>query len=339
MTPALGATFTHAWVVNVGYAEIETRGLVKRFDQVTALNAVDVVAQAGTVLGVVGPNGSGKTTLIRILATLLRPDAGSARVGGHDVVREAPQVRRLISLAGQYAAIDNDLTGYENLLLVARLLGLTRRGARRQAHEMLEKCGLSAVAQRPASTYSGGMRRRLDLAISLVGAPRVLFLDEPTTGLDPRSRADLWALVRKLADNGSTVLLTTQYLDEADRLADEIVVMNHGQVAAAGTPSALKSAAGGRTLNLTPIDPNDLSATTEVVASLTGAIPNVDVPACQVTVLLTDPGVAPAVLRRLDEAGIMVAELSVHMPSLNDVFLALTSPCHGASTPSGKVIA
>jgi oleandomycin transport system ATP-binding protein len=182
------------------------------------------------------------------------------------------------------------------------------------------------------------MRRRLDLAISLVGAPRVLFLDEPTTGLDPRSRADLWAVVRKVADNGSTVLLTTQYLDEADRLADEIVVMNHGRVVAAGTPSALKSAAGGRTLNLTPIDPNDLSTAADVVASFTGAIPNVDVPACQVTVLLTDPGVAPAVLRRLDEAGIMVAELSVRMPNLDDVFFALTGPPHGASTPIRKVV-
>ena len=215
---------------------IEAEGLVKRFGDTTALAGVDLAVRAGTVLGLLGPNGAGKTTTLRILATLLRPDGGTARVNGYDVVTRAHQVRQLIALTGQYAALDEELTGTENLVLVSRLLGLSRAGARNRAVALLDRFGLSEAGNRPVAGYSGGMRRRLDLAVSLVGEPRVLFLDEPTTGLDPRSRQELWAIVRDLATAGTTVLLTTQYLDEADRLADDITVIDHGRVIATGTP-------------------------------------------------------------------------------------------------------
>src|SRR5215469_8779165 len=219
---------------------IEARGLVKRFGKTTALDGVDLAARAGTVLGLLGPNGAGKTTAVRILATLIRPDAGDARVLGYDAQRDAHQVRQLIGLTGQYASVDELLSGYNNLLMVGRLLGIPRRQAKQRAAELLERFGLAEAARRPAKTYSGGMRRRLDLAASLVGRPQVLFLDEPTTGLDPHSRADVWRMVRSLVEGGTTLLLTTQYLDEADELADEIVVIDHGLVIAAGTAEELK---------------------------------------------------------------------------------------------------
>jgi len=220
---------------------IQAEGLVKRFGKTTALAGVDLTARTGSVLGVLGPNGAGKTTAVRILATLLKPDAGHARIAGYDVVREAGQVRRRIALTGQYAAVDEDLTGFENLLLIGRLLDLSRVDARRRATDLLERFRLTDAGRRSAKTYSGGMRRRLDLAASLVGHPEVLYLDEPTTGLDPRSRNEVWDMVRDLAADGVTVLLTTQYLDEADQLADDIAVIDHGRVIAGGTPHELKT--------------------------------------------------------------------------------------------------
>ena len=225
---------------------IWAEGLVKRFGETTALAGVDLAVRTGTVLGLLGPNGAGKTTAVRILTTLLKPDAGHATVGGHDVVREAHQVRQLVGLTGQYAAVDETLTGVENLLFIGRLLGMPRGDAKARARELLTAFSLDDAADRAAKTYSGGMRRRLDLAASLVGRPQVLFLDEPTTGLDPRARLEVWGMVRELLATGVTVLLTTQYLDEADQLADRITIVDHGRVVADDTPRALKSAIGTR---------------------------------------------------------------------------------------------
>ena len=234
---------------------IEAEGLVKRFGDTTALDGVDLAVPRGTVLGLLGPNGAGKTTAVRILATLLRPDAGRALVDGHDVVADAGRVRASIGLTGQYASVDDALSGRQNLLMIGRLLDLSRRDARARAAELLEWFDLTAAADRPARTYSGGMRRRLDLAASLVGRPSIIFLDEPTTGLDPSKRGDMWGVVRSLLDEGSTVLLTTQYLEEADALADEITVIDHGRVIARDTPDGLKRIVGGQTLTVHPSDP------------------------------------------------------------------------------------
>ena len=237
---------------------IEAEGLTKRFGDTQALAGIDLAVRPGTVLGVLGPNGAGKTTAVRILTTLLRADAGSARIGGHDVVREAEQVRRTIGLTGQYASVDDDLTGTQNLVMIGELLDLSRRDARTRAAELLEWFDLSGAAGRPAKTYSGGMRRRLDLAASLVGRPAVIFLDEPTTGLDPAKREDMWDVVRRLVHDGSTVLLTTQYLEEADALAQEISVIDRGRVIAHDTPHGLKRVVGGQRLTVRPSEPADL---------------------------------------------------------------------------------
>src|SRR3954466_935013 len=237
---------------------VEVEGLVKRYGKTTALAGVDLAVRAGTVLGLLGPNGAGKTTAVRILTTLLKPDAGHATVGGHDVVREAHQVRQLVGLTGQYAAVDETLTGVENLLFIGRLLGMPRGDARARAKELLVAFSLDDAADRAAKTYSGGMRRRLDPAPSPVGRPQVLFLDEPTTGLDPRARIEVWGMVRELLATGVTVLLTTPYLDEADQLAHEIAVVDHGLVIATGTPEELKAKAGAQTLEVRPTERDQL---------------------------------------------------------------------------------
>lgn len=301
---------------------IWAEGLVKRFGETTALDGVDLGVRTGTVVGMLGPNGAGKTTAVRILATLLKPDEGHAVVGGYDVEHQAHQVRQLVGLTGQYASVDEQLTGAENLLLIGRLLGVPRADAKQRARELLAQFDLSDAANRAVKTYSGGMRRRLDLAASLVGRPPLLYLDEPTTGLDPRARTELWELIRNLVATGVTVLLTTQYLDEADELADEIVVIDQGRVIATGTPEDLKTKIGSQTLAVRPEDDAHLPLVTSVVGELAETTPDVTGP--RVTAPVTDPAVLPAVVRRLDDAGVLVNELTLRSSSLNEVFLALT---------------
>jgi oleandomycin transport system ATP-binding protein len=301
---------------------IEASGLVKRFGKTTALAGADLVARPGTVLGVLGPNGAGKTTAIRILATLLKPDGGQARVLGYDVVREAHQVRQLIGLTGQYASVDDGLSGENNLIMIGRLLGKPRAAARARARELLERFELTEAAHRPVKTYSGGMRRRLDLAASLVGEPRVLYLDEPTTGLDPRSRSEVWGMIRELTGTGATVLLTTQYLDEADQLAHDIAVIDHGKVIATGTPDELKARAGARVLEVVPADRGRLAEVSAVLARRAGAKAVTD--AGRVSVPVTGAALMPAVMRDLEAAGVELAEFSLRKSSLDEVFLALT---------------
>jgi oleandomycin transport system ATP-binding protein len=301
---------------------IWAEGLVKRFGDTTALAGVDLAVRTGTVLGLLGPNGAGKTTTVRVLATLLQPDAGRATVGGYDVVRDAHRVRQLIGLTGQYASVDEALTGAENLLLIGRLLGVPRPEAKARARDLLARFDLQDAADRAAKTYSGGMRRRLDLAASLVGRPRMLYLDEPTAGLDPRSRLELWDLVRGLVADGVTVLLTTQYLEEADELADEIAVIDRGRVIASGAPDELKAKTGAQSLAVRPADAGDLPTVVSVVAELTGTKPEVD--GQLVTAPVQDPALLPAAVRRLDDAGVVIGELALRSSSLNEVFLSLT---------------
>jgi len=301
---------------------IWAEGLVKRFGETTALNGVDLAVRTGSVFGLLGPNGAGKTTAVRILATLLRPDAGAATVGGYDVLKQAHQVRQLIGLTGQYASVDETLTGAENLLLIGRLLGVPKRDAKARARELLAAFHLEDAGDRAAKTYSGGMRRRLDLAASLVGRPRMLYLDEPTTGLDPRARLELWDILRELVSTGVTVLLTTQYLDEADALCDEISVIDHGRVIATGTPDELKAKTGAQSLAVRPVEESGLPTVLRIVHELTGVEP--DVQGSLVTAPVTDPAVLPAAVRRLDEANVVISELSLRSSSLDEVFLSLT---------------
>jgi oleandomycin transport system ATP-binding protein len=301
---------------------ILAEGLVKRYGETTALAGIDLAVRTGTVFGLLGPNGAGKTTAVRVLATLIRPDAGHASVGGYDVVRQAHQVRRLIGLTGQYASVDETLTGVENLTLIGRLLGQPRTEAKRRARDLLAEFQLTDAADRAAKTYSGGMRRRLDLAASLVGRPRVLYLDEPTTGLDPVSRNGVWDTVRRLVADGVTVLLTTQYLEEADQLADEIAVVDKGTVIATGTPAELKARTGALSLVVRPVHEIDLPTVTAVVAGLAAATP--DVRGGVVSAPVADPAVLPAVVRRLDDAGVLIAELTLRGSTLDEVFLSLT---------------
>jgi len=310
--------------MDMSYA-VEVEGLVKRYGKTTALAGVDLTVRAGTVLGLLGPNGAGKTTAVRILATLVRPDAGSARVGGYDVVRQADRVRGLIGLTGQYAAVDEELTGAENLILIGRLLELSRRDARRRATELLERFALADAGRRSVKTYSGGMRRRLDLAASLVVPPSVLFLDEPTTGLDPRSRGDVWQMIRQLVADGVTVLLTTQYLDEADRLAGEIAVIDRGRLIASGTSAQLKAKVGGQTLDVRPTDPDQLARAAAIVEAAVGAplTRHPDDPGLLSTPV-DDADALPTVVHRLQQEGIAVTELALRLASLDEVFLALT---------------
>ncbi|KIR65438.1 daunorubicin resistance protein DrrA family ABC transporter ATP-binding protein [Micromonospora haikouensis] len=312
---------------------IRAEGLVRRFGATTALAGVDLAVPSGTVYGLLGPNGAGKTTTVRVLATLLAADEGHATVGGYDVRRDAHRVRQLIGLTGQYASVDEALTGTENLLLIGRLLGLSRADARARARELLARFQLADAADRAAKTYSGGMRRRLDLAASLVGRPQVLFLDEPTTGLDPRSRNDLWDTVRGLVTDGVTVLLTTQYLEEADQLASEIAVVDHGRVIAQGTPEELKAKTGGQVLAIRPADPADLATVVAIAGEAAAASP--EVAQSTVTVAVNGPGVLPAVVRRLDDAEIPVAELALRGASLDEVFLHLTGHRAEPDAPTG----
>jgi ABC-2 type transport system ATP-binding protein/oleandomycin transport system ATP-binding protein len=312
---------------------IQVSGLVKRFGDTTAVGGVDLQAERGWVVGLLGPNGAGKTTLVRILATLLRQDAGTAEICGYDVARDAHRVRQLIGVTGQYASVDRDLTGLQNLTMVGRLLGLSRAQAKRRAGELIEEAGLGDAAAKPAAAYSGGMRRRLDLAASLVNRPEVVFLDEPTTGLDPARRGDTWNMVRSLAAQGSTVLLTTQYLEEADHLADEIVVIDAGTVAARGTPDQLKRRLGRQTLDVRVADPAHLGDAATRIAQIVRADPVVDAPTCRVSAAVTDGLAMPAIVRSLDAAGIEVSELALRLPSLDDVFLTLTG--HRATSDDG----
>jgi oleandomycin transport system ATP-binding protein len=304
---------------------IEAEGLVKRFGPTTAVAGVDIAVPTGTVLGLLGPNGAGKTTLVRMLTTLIRPDAGQARIGGHDLVRHPGRVRRLTGVTGQYASVDEDLTGWENLMMVGRLLEFSRPDARARARELLDRFDLSDAAGRLVKGYSGGMRRRLDLAASLVGRPAVLFLDEPTTGLDPRSRRAVWTMIRELLGDGVTVLLTTQYLDEADELAHQIAVIDHGRVVARGAADELKTRYGGRTVEVWPADIADLAAVSAVLELVTGAQAIVDAERGVVSVAADDALVLPDLVRRLDDLRITVNELALRRSSLDEIFLALTA--------------
>jgi oleandomycin transport system ATP-binding protein len=315
---------------------IQAEGLVKRFGKTLAVTGVDLEVRPGTVYGLLGPNGAGKTTVVRMLATLLRPDAGSARVDGFDVVRDADEVRARIGLTGQYAAVDEDLTGFENLLLIGRLLELPRKTAKARAGELLDRFDLSDAGARSVKTYSGGMRRRLDLAASLVATPRILFLDEPTTGLDPRSRGDVWTMIRDLVTEGTTVLLTTQYLDEADRLANEIAVIDRGSVIASGTSSELKAKVGGQTLDVRPTDPADLVRVSEIVAAAVGRPPvATEEDPGLLSVAVEDPEALPTVVAKLQAESIRVTELALRLASLDEVFMALT----GHSTAEAEAAA
>ncbi|WP_030106769.1 daunorubicin resistance protein DrrA family ABC transporter ATP-binding protein [Actinoalloteichus caeruleus] len=308
---------------------IQAEGLVKRYREHTALAGVDLSVPAGSIAGLLGPNGAGKTTAVRILATLLRLDGGQASVGGFDVSRQPLRVREIIGLTGQYAALDEEMTGLENLALIGRLLDMNRRSARARAEELLEQFELSDAGGRPAKGYSGGMRRRLDLAASLVGRPQVLFLDEPTTGLDPHSRNQVWSMVRSLADEGVTVLLTTQYLEEADRLADRITVIDQGRVVAEGRADELKRRTGGQSLQVRTSLPADLDTVAGILTDLVGRAPHRDEESNLLTVPVEDPVVLSTLVRRLDAAGVVADELALRLPSLDDVFLALTGRTTG----------
>jgi len=305
---------------------IDVRQITKSFGDVHALTGVDLQVEAGTVLGLLGPNGAGKTTLVNVLATLHKPDSGTAKIGGLDVVRDAVAVRTVIGLAGQFAAVDEVLTGRENLTMVGRLYRLGRRDAARRANEVLERLGLSDAADRPVRTYSGGMRRRLDLGASLVGKPSVLILDEPTTGLDPRTRLDLWAFIKDLVAEGTTLLLTTQYLEEADHLADSIVVIDHGAVVARGTSEELKARLGGDVLEVRLVDDAQLDQAAAILATLHGDRPVVTRDERRVTIAARDGASSLlAGVRLLDEAHLVLDDVALRRPSLDDVFLTLTS--------------
>jgi len=302
---------------------IEATGLVKSFGEVRAVDGVDLAVRSGSVYGVLGPNGAGKTTTIRMLATLLRPDAGEARVLGHDIVDEADAVRGVVSLTGQLASVDEDLTGRENLLLLGRLLGLRRTHAKERAAELLDAFGLADAAGRLVKHYSGGMRRRLDIAASIVVTPQVMFLDEPTSGLDPRSRNQVWDIIRALVAEGTTILLCTQYLDEADQLAEGIAVIDHGRVIAEGTPGQLKASIGSGALHVRLLDPEQRPEAERVLADALGSVHREPDPAA-LSAACADGDRAAEAVAELTRAGVRIADFSLGQPSLDEVFLALT---------------
>ncbi|WP_167409553.1 ATP-binding cassette domain-containing protein [Streptomyces africanus] len=319
---------------NTGGAAVTVRGLVKHYGETKALDGVDLDVREGTVMGVLGPNGAGKTTLVRILSTLLAPDTGRATVAGYDVVRQPRQLRRVIGLTGQYASVDEKLSGWENLYMIGRLLDLPRKDARGRADELLERFSLTEAAKRAAATYSGGMRRRLDLAASMIGRPAVLFLDEPTTGLDPRTRNEVWDEVKRMVGDGVTVLLTTQYMEEAEQLASELTVVDRGQVIAGGAIEELKAKVGGRALRIRPADPAQLRPLAGVLDELgiTGlATTTVDTERGDVLVPILSDEQLTAVVGAVSARGITLASLTTELPSLDEVFLSLTG--HRASAP------
>lgn len=303
---------------------LEASGLVKRFGSTIALDGVDLAVPAGTVLGLLGSEGAGKTTAVRVLATLIEPDAGWARVGGFDVVSQASSVRSRIAVTGRYPGVDETLTGAANLTAIGRLLGLSDRDARARARELLARFGLTDVADRPAETCSGGARRRLDLAASLVGRPDVLFVEEPTAGLDRRGRGEVWSTIRGLAAEGVTVLLTTRHLAEADRLADSVAVIDQGRVIATGTPDQLRAQVGEQTMEVHPLDPADLDGVESIVAAVTRVQPTRNAARALVTAPAAEPTMLADVVRRLDDAGILVGELGLRRPGLDEVVLTLT---------------
>ena len=315
---------------------IIAQSLVKTYDKgkVRALDGLNLEVEEGTVLGILGPNGAGKTTTVRILSTLLRPDSGSATVAGIDVIEKPEKVREVIGLSGQYAAVDEILTGYDNLVMFGELYHLGKKHAVARAHELLERFGLTEAAKRPIKTYSGGMRRRLDLAASLIVKPKVLFLDEPTTGLDPRGRQDMWGVIEELVKDGVTLLLTTQYLEEADQLADEIAVIDTGKVIARGTSDALKKQVGGERLEVV-VDKENIAKTMEIVTAISGITPSLDEGLRQVSAPVSTGSKALLdVLKSLDEAGIHALDVGLKRPSLDDVFLSLTG--HAAESQEGS---
>ncbi|MFG2141377.1 ATP-binding cassette domain-containing protein [Streptomyces sp. NPDC048650] len=319
---------------------VEVRGLVKHFGDVKAVDGVDLDVREGTVLGVLGPNGAGKTTLVRCLSTLLVPDAGQAVVAGFDVVRQPRALRRTIGLTGQYASVDEKLSGRENLYMIGRLLDLPRKDARRRADELLERFSLTEAATRPAAKYSGGMRRRLDLAASMIGRPSVLYLDEPTTGLDPRTRNEVWDEVQGMVREGATVLLTTQYMEEAERLADELTVIDRGRVIAEGRVDDLKAKVGGRTLQIRPVGPGELDQMVGAIAQagldgIAGATADHDEGVVNVPIISDEQ--LTAVVGVLGRRGFALSGISTHLPSLDEVFLAITGQKTSRATGSEDV--
>ncbi|MGW2572962.1 ATP-binding cassette domain-containing protein [Streptomyces sp. NPDC001537] len=321
-----------------GGSAVTVRGLVKHYGETKALDGVDLDVREGTVMGVLGPNGAGKTTLVRILSTLLAPTSGQATVAGYDVLRQPRQLRRVIGLTGQYASVDEKLPGWENLYMIGRLLDLPRKEARARADELLERFSLTEAARRPASTYSGGMRRRLDLAASMIGRPEVLFLDEPTTGLDPRTRNEVWDEVKRMVGEGVTVLLTTQYMEEAEQLAGELTVVDRGKVIAGGAIDELKAKVGGRTLRVRPADPQQLRplAATLDDLGITGlATTTVDTESGSVLVPILSDEQLTAVTGVVIAQGITISSITTELPSLDEVFLSLTG--HRASAPQDAV--
>lgn len=313
---------------------VDAQGLVHVFGDNRAVDGVDLQVKAGSIYGVLGPNGAGKTTTIRMLATLLRPDVGSARIFGHDIVKEANIVRQLIGVTGQYASVDEALSATENLIIFSRLLGLGRSEAKRKAEQLLEEFGLMEAAKRPLKQFSGGMRRRLDLAASLIAQPPLIFLDEPTTGLDPRTRAQMWETIRRLVKTGSTVLLTTQYLDEADQLADRIAVIDRGRVVAEGTVDELKASVGNSSLHLRVDDPAAIEEARRTIEQVLRVPASITSEARNITAPMADADLVTDLLIALRVKGIRLEEMSVQKPTLDEVFLTITG--HGVSDTTAE---